>query len=56
MMKVTCVRWNHTGSVLAISGAQRFQDGKEFSAVQFYSTFGQVEAKLTSVWLIVKHW
>ena len=42
MTKVTCVRWNHCGSILAFAGAQRFQDGKELSCVQFYNTFGQV--------------
>lgn len=41
-MTVVCVKWNHTGSLLAFGGAQKFQDGKELCCVQFYSTFGQV--------------
>jgi hypothetical protein len=41
-MMVTCVKWNHTGALLALGGTQKFQDGKELCSVQFYSTFGQV--------------
>ncbi len=43
-MEVTCVQWNHTGSLLAFGGTQKFQDGKELCCVQFYSAFGQVSS------------
>ena len=42
MSSVTCVQWNHTGAIIAFAGSQRFQDGKELCAVQFYNAFGQV--------------
>ena len=41
-LNVTCVQWNHNGSLLAFGGTQKFQDGKELCSVQFYSAHGQV--------------
>ena len=41
-MTVTCVQWNHNGSLLAFGGTQKFQDGKELCCVQFYTTYGEV--------------
>lgn len=41
-MTVTCVQWNHNGSLLAFGGTQKFHDGKELCCVQFYTAFGQV--------------
>ena len=46
-MTVTCAQWNHDGSLLALGGTQKFQDGKELCCVQFYTTFGQVRAPCT---------
>ena len=45
MSVVTTVQWNPTGSIIAFGGTQRFQDGKELCAVQFYNAFGQVNLK-----------
>lgn len=42
MSTVTTVKWNPTGSIIACGGTQRFQDGKELCAVQFYNAFGEV--------------
>ena len=42
MSAVTTVQWNPTGSIIAFGGTQRFQDGKELCAVQFYNAFGVV--------------
>ena len=44
MSAVTTVQWNLTGSIIAFGGTQRFQDGKELCAVQFYNAFGQVNS------------
>ncbi len=41
-MAVTCVQWNHNGSLLAFGGMQKVQDAKELCSIQFYSAFGQV--------------
>ena len=45
MSTVTSVQWNHTGSIIAFAGTQRFQDGKELCAVQFYNALGEVQCK-----------
>ena len=42
MSTVTSVQWNHTGSIIAFAGTQKFQDGKELCAVQFYNALGEV--------------
>lgn len=41
-MSVSCMKWNRTGSLIAFGGSQRYQDGKEMSCMQFYSTIGQL--------------
>ena len=43
MSTVSSVQWNHSGSIIAFAGSQKFQDGKELCAVQFYNAFGQVQ-------------
>ena len=41
-MVVTCVQWNHCGSVLAIGGSQKVVNiDKEVNIVQFYTPTGE---------------
>ena len=50
-MQIAQVAWNHTGSILAVSGSQRaIGQDKEVNVVQFYTPFGEVsEAAVFSV-------
>ena len=42
-MSIANIRWNHTGSVLAVSGSQRASgQDKDVNVVQFYTPFGEV--------------
>ncbi len=44
-LKTTKLKWNHSGSTLAIAGTQTgavAKDDKETNAVQFYTPFGHV--------------
>ena len=44
-MTVTCVQWNHNGTLLAFGGMQKVQDTKELCCIQFYTALGQVSVQ-----------
>ena len=42
-MQVAQIKWNHSGTVMAVAGSQRaIGQEKEVNVVQFYSPFGEV--------------
>jgi len=40
-LRTTWIKWNTSGTVLAVAGSQVTSDGRESSMVQFYSNIGQ---------------
>jgi len=46
-MTAVCCRWNHNGSVIAVTGVmQLVGDNKDCNVIQFFTAFGEVHSVL----------
>jgi hypothetical protein len=44
-MTAVCCRWNHNGSVIAVTGVMELaDDNKDCNVIQFYTPFGEVHS------------
>jgi WD repeat-containing protein 35 len=42
-MTAACCRWNHNGSVIAVTGVMQLAgDNKDCNVIQFFTAFGEV--------------
>jgi WD repeat-containing protein 35 len=46
-MTAVCCRWNHNGSVIAVTGIMQLAgDTKDCNVIQFFTAFGEVHSVL----------
>jgi hypothetical protein len=46
-MTAVCCRWNHNGSVIAVTGIMQLAgDNKDCNVIQFFTAFGEVHSVL----------